>query len=491
MQELLDKISLLERRLDDVLKRCVALEAENATLRERVVKLETENAALRAENADLRARLKKDSSTSSKPPSSDGYRKPSAKDRSLREKTGKKPGGQVGHPGATLLQSATPTDTTTHIACTCGHCGKSLEGGRVAGSESRQVFDIPPPPPVIIHEHVGIMTECPFCHKITPGAFPAGVNAPVQYGPRIKALTVDIVQGNMVALKRCAALIESLTGMHVSKGTVMKFILECAEDLEPWRKSVLGMILKSAIAHFDETGIRCLGKLRWLHSASTEFLTLLHIHERRGKEGSDAGGILPFFTGNASHDCWGAYFRYLNCSHNPCRAHFLRELDALVRDRKGQSWAARMKALLLEMKKARDKAERRGKRLVAPIDILLFERRFDEILDLAFAENPDKSGRKGCRVAFNLATRLRKLRDETLSFLWNVNIPFTNNQAERDIRMVKVKTKVSGCFRSAIGADAFASIRSYISTAAKNGVDAFKALVQAFEGKPFLPQMQV
>jgi transposase len=271
----------------------------------------------------------------------------------------------------------------------------------------------------------------------------------------------------------------------------VKFIFECAEGLEPWRKSVLGMILKSAIAHFDETGIRCLGKLRWLHSASTEFLTLLHVHERRGKEGSDAGGILPFFKGNASHDCWGAYFRYLDCSHNPCRAHFLRELEAFVKNWKGQSWAKAMKALLMEMKNSRDIAERRRKRMVAPIEILAFESRYDSILDLAFSENPDKSGSKGCKTAFNLATRLRNLRDETLSFLWNVSIPFTNNQAERDIRMVKVKTKVSGCFRSSKGADAFAAIRSYISTAAKNGLDAFKALVQTFEGKPFIPQMQV
>ena len=494
----MDRILLLEGRLDEVLRRYASLEAENTSLRAdytlvcaQNAKLQERVAKLEVENAELRARLKKDSSTSSKPPSSDTYRKPSSKDRSLRKRTGKKPGGQPGHKGTTLLKSDTPTNIILHTACDCIHCGGSLAGGKVVGVETRQVFDIPPPPPIVIDEYSVLMTECPNCHMVTAGVFPEGVNAPVQYGPRIKALTVDIVQGNMVALKRCAELVESITGMHVSKGTVVKFILECAEGLEPWRKSVLGMILKSAIAHFDETGIRCLGKLHWLHSASTEFLTLLHVHERRGKEGSDAGGILPFFTGSASHDCWGAYFRYLTCSHNPCRAHLLRELEALIRDRKGQSWAEEMKLLLLEMKDAQEEAKRKGKRKVAPVCIVLFEQRYERILDLAFTENPDKSGKRGCRVAFNLAARLRKLRDEVLSFLWDVSIPFTNNQAERDIRMVKVKTKVSGCFRSSSGAQAFAVIRSYISTAAKNGLDAFNALVQTFDGNPFLPQMQV
>jgi transposase len=456
-----------------------------------IAELREENLLLKAKVAELEARLKKDSSTSSKPPSSDIYRKPASKDRSLRERSGKKPGGQPGHPGATLQMSANPTTVTVHTPFVCAHCGGGLEGGTVISKTRRQVFDIPQPQPLAVDEHISFEIECPHCRKSTVGDFPAGVDAPVQYGPRIKALTVDIAQGNMVAIKRCAALVESITGAHISTGTVMRFILECADGLEPWRKSAIGMVLKSVIAHFDETGIRCLGKLHWLHSASTSLLTVLHINERRGKEGSDAGGILPFFTGVATHDCWKAYFRYLLCRHNPCRAHFLRELEALVKLRRGQTWASGMKKLLLEMKGARDKAEAKGKALVAPVDILLFGGRYDALLDLAFAENPDKTGGKGCADAFNLATRLKELREEVLSFLWDVSIPFTNNQAERDIRMVKVKSKVSGCFRSVEGAQAFATIRSYISTAAKNGVDVLQALAQAFAGKPFLPQMQV
>ena len=505
MKELMDRILLLERRLDEVLRRNVSLEAENALLR-------ADNAALRIKVAELEARLKKNSNTSSKPPSSDGYQKRPPKTKSLRGKSGKKPGGQPGHTGANLRKSDTPTNIILHIACDCVHCGGSLEGGKVINGERRQVFDIPPPPPVNVEEHIVQMTECPFCLKMTSGVFPEGVNATVQYGPRIKALTVDIVHGNMVSVKRCAALVESITGMHLSTGTVVKFLFECADGLEPWRNSVLGMIIRSAIAHFDETGIRCLGKLHWLHSASTAFLTLQHVHRRRGKEGSDAGGILPLFEGNASHDCWGAYFRYLSCQHNPCRVHFLRELENLIENWKGQSWAKAMKTLLLEMRDSHDEARRKGKKMVAPVDIVIFGRRYDKILDLAFNENPDMPVGKACKDAFNLALRLKKLQAETISFLWDVSLPFGNNQAEQDVRMVKVKSKVSGCFRSFEGASAFATVRSYISTATKNGfegasafatvrsyistatkngIDTFHALVCSFEGRPFLPQMQV
>ena len=484
MQEMMDRLFLLERRLDEVLRNNASLEAENATLRERVAKLEIEN-------AELRARLKKDSATSSKPPSSDGYLKRPLKTKSLRGKSAKKPGGQPGHKGTTLRKSDTPTNIILHTACDCIHCGGSLAGGKVVNGESRQVFDIPPPPPIVVDEHVVLMTECPNCHMMTAGVFPEGVNAPVQYGPRVKALTVDLVQGNMVAIKRCVGLVASISGMHISTGTVVKFLIECADGLEPWRKSVLGMLIKSAIVHFDETGLRCLGKLHWLHSASTEFLTLLHVHKKRGTEGSDAGGILPFFEGIATHDCWGAYFRYLSCKHNPCRVHFLRELEALIKNWKGQPWAEAMKLLLLEMKDAQDEARRKGKRNVAPICIVIFENRYESILDLAFAENPETPAGKVCKDAFNLALRLKKLQAETISFLWDVAIPFGNNQAEQDVRMAKVKSKVSGCFRSFEGTSAFATVRSYISTATKNGIDTFHALVCAFEGKPFLPQMQV
>ena len=448
-------------------------------------------AALLRKITELEARLKTGSSNSSKPPSSDGYRKPPAKDRGLRTRSGKKPGGQPGHDGSTLAMSTTPSDVVFHSPDICVHCGLLLnaEGGHVV--ERRQVVDIPKPQPVEVVEHRVEVKVCPHCGMRTRAEFPEGVAAPVQYGPRINAFVTNLACYQMIPVARCVELVESVFGIGISTGTVIKMLFGCHRLLGSWEETVRKWLIASGIVHFDETGMRVEGKLHWLHTAGTESLTLQVLHRKRGKEGFDALGVISTFKGIAVHDFWKVYLQYLGCLHQSCCAHLMRELKCFRDLHEGQTWAAYMLATFKKAKKLYDKA--RAKRLdrVPSGDILLMEAAYAEALKRAFRENPGKGDFRGCRKAFNLAERLRVHHDEILGFLYDTSRPFDNNLAERDVRMAKVKAKVSGCFRSLEGGQAFARIRSYISTARKNGLDALKALDMVFEGTPFLPAMQV
>lgn len=445
-----------------------------------------ENAKLRAKVEALEARLKANSSNSSKPPSSDGYGKPSPKDRSLRKKSGKKPGGQAGHPGGTLARRATPDIVERHLPEVCEHCG-AVHGtdAEMKLLETRQVLDLPEPLPLVATDHISYGTRCAHCGKLSRGAFPGDVKAPAQYGPRLRGLVENLSCKQMLPVARIVELIRDIYGPELSTGTIVNIVGGGAESLKGWRDEACEKLRHALDLHADETGLCINGVLHWLHNASTELLTVQYVHAKRGKEAMDAGGVLPAFSGRLTHDYLSGYAQYEDCSHNPCRTHLWREIVG-AKELYLQKWAAGMEEVFVSMKSAYDKARAKGKRSVCPLDILIISDAYDLALHHAFQESPVREGRKQTKPC-NLARRLRDDKAAILRVLYDTSIPFTNNLAERDQRMVKVKEKVSGCFRSFQMAQAFAIFRSYLSTASKNAIRALDALKLLHSGKPFMP----
>lgn len=449
---------------------------------------ESEIAALKKEIAELRDQLSKNSRNSSKPPSTDGYRKPEPK--SLREKSGRNPGGQKGHEGETLKMVAKSDEVIVHGVSHCGQCGCALDDV-TAEVEKRQVFDLPPVK-LKVTEHVAETKRCPSCGRVNRTAFPAFVTAPVQYGQGIRSIAVYLLQYQMLPYDRTSELMADLFSASMSAGTLANAVSACSASVEPATKKIKGIIQGSPVVHFDESGGSVNGKLKWFHSASTSLATHYGLHAKRGSEAMDDIGILPGFEGRAIHDFWKPYLGY-DCEHGLCNAHLLREL-IFLHEEQGQRWAKKMISHLLKIKEAVDATRLMADHL--PRDhILKFERRCRRILAMGRVENPvpldepvkKKRGRPKKSKAANLIDRFEKYPKEIFAFMYDFRVPFDNNLSERDIRMIKVKMKISGTFRSEEGGEAFCRIRSYISTARKNAVGAIDAIKAAFAGQPFIP----
>jgi transposase len=438
---------------------------------------------LTAKVAELEGRLAQDSRNSSKPPSSDGYGKP--KPKSLRT-PGKNPtGGQKGHEGHTLKKAERPDHIVTHAPPSiCDECGSLLLEARVA--ETRQVFDLPPTH-YEVTEHRVLEAHCA-CGKLHRGEFPEGVNAPVQYGPCLKAAVVHLTQHHMLPAQRTAELMGDLFDLPLSDATVLAAVDEARQRLEPTVTAIGQAISAAPIAHADETGLRVEGKLHWLHVLATGLLTWMGIHPHRGKKAFDAFGLLTSFVGTLIHDGWKPY-RDLACYHALCNAHHLRELTYIF-EQMGQSWANRLIEMLLA---ACQEVERVGGPL--PHDrIAYFRSLYLEILAEGEAANPrappsGKRGRTRQSKAVNLLHRLRTYTDDVLRFMTDPGVPFTNNLAEQAVRMPKVKQKVSGCFRTLRGAQSFCIVRSYLDTLRKQGANLFHALTQTFQGHVPQPRL--
>lgn len=449
-----------------------------------VVALAAQVPALLARVAELEARLAKNSGNSSKPPSTDGLTKPPPRNR---KPSGKKSGGQRGHKGHTLEFSASPDVVVEAGPEVCPDCGGLLES-ELHVMEARQVHDIPPPQKLQVTEYRSGYKVCG-CGKLCFGEFPADVRGTVQYGPRISACVVYLSTHHMVADHRVGEVMSDLHGVRLSDATVHNMRTRAAGLLSGFTVHVRELLIKELLLHFDETGLRVANSLHWLHSVSTKLLTLQMVHPKRGKEAIDDMGVLGHFRGVAVHDRWASYMMFLLCLHSYCMAHILRELEFL-HEVKRQAWAEEVARLLILAKKLAEgpAPPTRGQVEQVTSEYLAI---VDRELQLCPVE-PRQQGKRGRQKRTEARRMLDALKDDMpqmLRFLTDPGVPFDNNQAERDVRMAKVKIKVSGCFRTLHGAQTFATIRSYISTVKKHSRDVLEDITAAFIGSPFMPNM--
>jgi transposase len=467
----------------------MTLHEEIVALKAQIAELLAQNAELAAQNVELRARLAKDSHNSGKPPSSDGLAR---KTKSLRRRSGKQPGGQVGHRGETLHLVATPDGVVEHRPAVCAQCQAPLDEAEVVLRERRQVQDLPRVRPVVT-EYQTLHVRCPHCQAVSVGTFPVEAPSRAQYGPHLRAFAVYLLQQQFVPYGRVRELCADLFGISLSLGTLQGWVRRSAVTLAPVETQLKAALQRGPILHVDETGVRRNGRLAWAHVASTALLTHYAVHAKRGSEATDAVGILPAFTGVSIHDGWKPYWRYTRCRHALCNIHHLREL-AFLEEQYQQRWAKELKELLREMKATVDEVRASGLRSLPMAVRAAFVTRYRALLAAGHAANPppERRPRQRGRVkqspARNLLERLWLDQDEVLAFLDDFAVPFDNNQAERDVRMLKVQQKVSGCFRSDWGAEAFACLRGYLSTLRKQGRPLLAALEALFAGRPLYPQ---
>lgn len=457
----------------------------------RIAELSAEIASLNQTIRELKEQLNKNSKNSSKPPSSDGLKKPALKkNKSLREASGKKPGAQEGHDGVHLSVISNPDHTKDymHSDCTgCPHRSKCL--AKACIKETRHEVDAVVTVDVTAHNLIEVH-ECPLHGGIKTGAFPENIKATVQYGKNLQALVVAFNTVGAVSINRTHEILSSVFNIPLATGTVKNMVTRCADSLKETYERIRQMMISLELIHCDETGSRIDGKTWWVHDASNQDYTYLTIHQKRGQIGMDAADVLPHAQGIIVHDCWGSYWKYQDVTHAICCAHLLRELNGVIENHPEQTWAAKFKKLLLDMKKVRDKALLSNKDEVSYYYRHKFDMEYDAIIKTAYEENPipktpaKKRGRKKKSKVLNLICRLDNYKESVCLFIKNLCVPFDNNQAERDLRMIKVKTKVSGCFRSEEGAREYLTIMSYIGTARKHGINAFTAIREALNGNP-------
>ena len=437
---------------------------------------------------ELKEQLNKNSKNSSKPPSSDGLKKPAPK--SLRKSSGKKVGAQNGHPGTNLAVTTAPDETIKHMPSACEGCPHyKMCKGTACISEKRHVIDAVVTVNVTEHQ----VLEIPICmlHGGTrKGEFPSDVKASVQYGENLQALSVALNTVGAVSIKRTHEILSGVFNIPIATGTISNMVKRCADGLCDIVEKIKQKMQASALGHFDETGTRVDKKLWWVHNASNCDYTYLDISPNRGFKGMEQCGVLTEFHGIAMHDCWASYWNYPEVTHAVCCAHLLRELTGITENHPEQKWASAFIDLLLEMKKVKDKAVAKGNESLSYYYSHKFDKQYDELIEQARKENPlpetteKKRGRKKKGKILALVERLANYKASVCLFIKNFEVPFDNNQAERDIRMIKVKTKVSGCFRTEEGARDYLKIMSYIGTAHKQGYNAYEAIKNAISGNP-------
>lgn len=441
---------------------------------ERVEKLESENVQLKAENAELREKLNLKSHNSGKPPSSDGLAK-----KSLVPKTkGNNQGGQYGHQGKTLKRAENPDQVIVHHAQKCQRCQRQFSASEVEQIVSnRQVFEIPEPRIEVIEHQVG-MISC--CGETYYGEFPRGVEKAVQYGERIKGLAVMLNVEYRMPIEQIKKLVHQLYASSFNQSTVLNAMRECFANLEPIQERIKGEILASETVHLDETGVRVEGKLNWMHVASNERWTHLFVHQKRGSEAlRSEKSVIKDYRGRAVHDCYSSYFQFEGCQHILCNAHLLRELERLKEA--GSRWGKLMQRLIYRMYEASWRGQQELKHRAR------WEQLYERICQAGEREEPPpkkgKKGRKKSSFGRNLLNRLRKYRAGILEYAFSAEVPFTNNQAERDLRNVKVKQKISNSFRKTEGAENYARIQGFVSTLRKQQMNVFQELVNVFKKK--------
>lgn len=456
VESLMEKISQLEQVVKSQEKRIMALEEQ----------------------------LNKNSRNSDKPPSSDGLKR---QIKDSRPKSSRKSGGQKGHNGHTLKMIDNPDHIENHKLDNCSHCHNSLQGSKIIEYKKRQVFDIPALK-LEVTEHQAEVKKCSHCGTINTANFPEEVTQPVQYGSRIKSFCVYLLHYQLLPSERTVELIQDIFSHSLAEGSLYNWSRTAFSDLENCEAEIKNQLIQSSINHFDETGTFCQNRLQWLHVISNSRLTYYAIHPKRGKKAMDEINVLPQYKGRAVHDFWNSYLKY-HCNHVICNAHLIRELTALSQTLK-QKWPSQMIELLLTIKKRVEQSpptENRMDRLT----IQQFEKQYEELVAKGLCLNPvldkgiqKKRGRQKQTKATNLLLRLKAYRGAVLAFMYDFRVPFTNNIAERDLRMMKVKQKISGTFRSSEGASFFCRIRGFISTVKKNNLNVMNSISNALVGSP-------
>ena len=472
-----------QRTIDSLSEELGLLQSRVARLKEELSEMQGENYRLRRRLGELERLITKDSHNSSRPPSTDlPWTK---KTRNLRHPSGNKPGGQAGHAGHTRPLAQRPTRLVRHRPVQCSDCQESLADAQVAGTERRQVIDIVPAR-LRVTEHRVEALRCPRCQGTTKVGFPAGVKAPVQYGPGVRARALYLHDYQLLPYARTVEAMRELFGCTLSAGTLANLVAGCADGLVETELKIKRRLRRSGVIHADETGMRIGKRLQYVHVASTPSLTHYAAAAHRGHTAMDEINVLPQYRGTCVHDGLLSYSHYTQCRHALCGVHLLRELTYFEElGVETKQWAAPLKALLLEMKAEVDREREGGGTRLSETVLIEFRNRYDRgIAAGQAAQPPPELPAPVCRQARNLLLRLEQRKTEVLRFLTDFAVPFDNNQAERDLRMVKLKQKTSGCFRSEAGARQFCRIRSYLSTMRKQGRGVLQALDGACRGVP-------
>ena len=452
-ESLIELVLVLQQRFGAQQELSQQLQQQVAVQQESVQQLQQQVAVQQELVQALQDQLAKDSHNSGKPPSSDGLKK--GRRKSLR-RSGQRPrGGQRGHKGRTLMQVAEPDHVIVHKLADCPHCQTKLEAETVERHEKRQVFDIPPAR-IEVTEHQAEVKQCPGCGACVKGAFPANVSQPTQYGLRLKAFACYLYGQQFIPFARIRELLTALYGDAPSEPAILAATRQLARHTQDSLSQIRQQLIAAPVVHFDESGMRVAERLRWLHVASTEKLTHYHVHDKRGQIGMRAGDILPHYKGVAVHDYWRSYLKFSDCQHSFCNVHHLRDLTFIV-EQYDQVWAAKMKRLLCDIKE--EVASTPEPHTALPRDRLAYyEAAYDALIAQGFAANPSPPktkprpiGRPKQSPAKNLLDRLHKHKAGVLAFMYDFRIPFDNNLVERDVRMIKVQQKVSGCFRTEDG----------------------------------------
>jgi len=464
------------------------LQEQVRTQQELIERQSQQIALLTAQVENLHARLAKDSHNSHLPPSSDRFKR---QPKSLRTKSGKKAGGQPGHAGQLLRMVETPDRVISHPVETCPACQQDLREVAALQVERHQVVELPPKRVMVI-EHQAECKCCPACQEVILAPFPADVTAPIHYGPALGALAVYLVQQQLLPYERVSELFFDLFGHPISPATIVSLVQRCAEQLADVEQHIKMALIHAQVLHQDETGLSVAGKRHWVHVSATPSLTHYAAHSKRGRQALDAIDILPGFRGVSVHDGWRSYWAY-DCQHATCNVHLLRDLTFLWEEQQ-QDWAQQMQDLLLSMKAAVEQARAEGRSALHPVEVADWQAQYHTILLQGEHAQPHElspplkgKGRRKQSAAHNLLDRLSKEQGAVLAFVSNLAVPFDNNLAERDLRMIKVQQKISGCFRSLTGAAAFCRIRGYLSTLHKHGLALLNALEQVVLGHPVLP----
>jgi len=472
-----------QQQIDDLSAHIARLTAQIEKLRAEVSQLRGRNFQLGRRNAELEALVVKDSHNSSRPPSTDPPW--SKRTKSLRRPSGRPPGGQVGHRGETLRLSTRPDRVVEHRPRECRSCHAPLLSAQVVRHLRQQVWEVVPAK-LKVTEHRLAVVRCHSCGRTTQGEFAGSVRSGVQYGPGVKARVLYLQQYQLLPYQRTSEAMRDLFGCQLSAGTVANIVRECAAGLVKTELQIKHGLRRSSVIHADETGLRINGHLGYVHVASTPRLTHYASAAHRGQTAITEINVLPRYRGICVHDGWLAYTHYTRCRHALCGVHLLRELTYFEElSAETKAWASPLKELLLEMKREVERVrEGGGKRLDHERLTSLIENYDRLVAEGLRAHPPPELPQQVCKQARNLLRRLERRKEEVLLFLTDFSVPFDNNQAERDLRMIKLQQKTSGCFRTEDGARRFCRIRSYLSTMRKQGRGVLPALEGACRGVP-------